>query len=41
MDAKLLTSSGTGIKAIKLHAWEEAFLERMQRARTPELEQTR
>ena len=30
-----------GIKAIKLHAWEEAFLERMRRAREPELEQAR
>ena len=30
-----------GIKAIKLHAWEEPFLERMRQARAPELEQVR
>ena len=35
------TVAFTGIKAIKLHAWEEAFLERMRRAREPELEQAR
>ena len=30
-----------GIKAIKLHAWEAPFLERMRKARAAELEELR